>query len=446
MTAFLNTAVGDGPPHRSLVDTDIYKYLMLQFILRYYRDVNAKFALINRDKNIPLADVVDERELRASLDHVRTLRFGKRNLDTNITYLRGMRMHGQVMFDEPYFEFLEGLQLPPYELRRNGDQYELSAEGPWSNSTFWEIPMMQIPVELYYRELMRRMTPMEREVLYSRAKDRSYKMLSKLANSKYKPKVVNFGTRRRHSFLWEKFVTAMCKEVLGDQFIGTSNIWMAHHFDLVPMGTNAHELPMVVTALAKGDDAKRGAQYEVLRQWQELYGIFLRICLPDTYGTPQFLAHAPEWLVHWRGFRDDSGDTFENIERYIDWYKERGILDPKSAGKIIIPSDGEDADHAIAVCEAFDSRINLSFGIGTNLTNSFFECHPTPTKKVPGLDLTWEEAFRSFSIVCKTVEANGEPTVKLPNNINKATGQKKVIDQYLGIFGREGRIEQKVVV
>lgn len=446
MTAFLNTPVSEGNPNRSVVDDDFYKFAMLQFILRFYPDVRVKFSLINRDKKIPLGEVVPEGELRAGLDHARTLRFGSRVKDTNIAYLRGMRMHGQVMFDEPYFEHLERLQLPPYELARVGDQYAISSSGLWSEATFWEIRMMQIPVELYYRELMRRMSPIEREVLYCRATDRLYKELSKLAESKYKPKVVNFGTRRRHSFLWEKFVTAMCQDVLGDQLIGTSNIWMAHHFNLIPMGTNAHELPMVVTALAKGDEAKRAAQYKVLEQWQELYGTFLRICLPDTYGLSQFLAHAPSWVADWRGFRDDSGDPFENIERYLEWYKAHGIVDAKAAGKICIPSDGVDADHALALCERFDSRINLSFGIGTNLTNSFFGCHPTPTKKVPGLDITWEEAFRPFSIVCKVEEANGSPCVKLSNNINKATGPKVSVAEYVRIFGHEGRIEQKVIV
>ncbi|OGZ06668.1 MAG: hypothetical protein A3C93_00245 [Candidatus Lloydbacteria bacterium RIFCSPHIGHO2_02_FULL_54_17] len=446
MTAFLNTPVSEGPPNRSVVDDDIYKFIMLQFILRFYPDVQVKFSLINRDKKIPLGDVVSEHELRAAFDHARTLRFGPRVKDTNIAYMRGMRMHQQVMFDEPYFEFLEHFELPPYELSRVGNQYAMSSSGPWSRATFWEIRMMQIPVELYYRELMRRMTPIEREVLYSRATDRIYKELSKLSNSKYKPKVVNFGTRRRHSFLWEKFVTAMCKEVLGDQLIGTSNIWMAHHFNLVPMGTNAHELPMVATAIAKGDDAKRRAQYQVLEQWQKLYGVFLRICLPDTFGTKQFLANAPEWLADWRGFRDDSGDTFENIEGYIDWYKERGILKPKEAGKIVIPSDGENADHALKVCEAFDEHINLSFGIGTNLTNAFFGCHPTPDKKVPGLDVTWAEAFRPFSIVAKVEEADGNPVVKLSNNITKATGPKDAVAESVRIFGGEGRIKQRVVV
>ncbi len=446
MTAFLNTPMSDGPPNRSVVDDDFYKFAMLQFILRFYPDVHVKFSLINRDKKIPLADVVPEQELRAALDHARTLRFKSRVKDTNIAYMRGMRMHQQVMFDEPYFEALENFELPPYELSRTGNQYAISSSGLWSKATFWEDRMMQIPVELYYRELMRRMTPIEREVLYSRATDRLYKELSKLANSPYKPKIVNFGTRRRHSFLWEKFVTAMCVEVLGDQLIGTSNVWMAHHFDLVPMGTNAHELPMVATAIARGDEAKRAAQYKVLEQWQELYGNFLRICLPDTFGTPQFLAHAPEWVVDWRGFRDDSGDTFENIERYLDWYKERGVLAPKAAGKIAIPSDGEDADHALAVCDAFDAHINLSFGIGTNLTNLFFGCHPTPTKKVPGLDITWEEAFRPFSIVAKVEEADGNPVAKLSNNIAKATGPKATVDECVRIFGHEGRIEQKVIV
>jgi nicotinate phosphoribosyltransferase len=447
MTAFLNTPLGDGHPNRETLDNDFYKPVMGQFIHRFYRGVKVRFSLINRDKGIPLAEVVPEHELRAALDAKRTVHFRRRDQDTNIAYMRGMRMHGQNMFSEEYFEFLENDRLPEYTLTRNGSQYALSTkEEEWASATNWEIPFMQIPVELYYRELLRRMTPMEREVLYSRARDLLYRELTKLANSPYKPKIVIFGTRRRNSFLWEKFVTAMCKEVLGDQLVGTSNIWMANHFNMMPMGTNAHELPMVVTALAGSDKMKRRAQYQVLRQWEDLYGLFLRICLPDTFGTEQFLANAPEWVVNWRGFRDDSGNTFENIERYIDWYQERGIADPKAAGKLVIPSDGLNADMVLKIANWFDPHINLSYGMGTQLTNLFFGCHPTPDRKVPGLDLTWAEAFRPFSIVCKADSVNGKPVVKLSNNITKATGPKDEVDRYVGIFGSAGRIVQEVVV
>lgn len=446
MTRLKNTYHTDGLPNREPNDTDFYKLPMLQFIREFYPAVEASFSLINRDKAIPLAEVVPEADLRAALDGKRQVRYKKRELDANIAYMRGMRMHGQNMFSEDFFEYLEHLELPPYELKQVGSQYSLSSKGLWSETTNWEIPMMQIPVELYYRELLRRMTPMEREVLYARAKDLLYRELTKLAQSPLHPKIVLFCTRRRNSFLWEQFVTEMCVEVLGEQLVGTSNVWMAHHYNLMPMGTNAHELPMVTAALANNREERFQAQYKVLEQWEQLYGQFLRICLPDTFGTAQFLRNAPEWLVHWRGFRDDSGDVFENIERYIDWYKERGIHDPKAAGKLIIPSDGLSADTVLQIAERFDKHINLSYGVGTQLGNLFFGCHPTPDKKVPGLDLTWAEAFRPFSIVAKAETANGKPVVKLSNNIKKATGPADAVHDFAETFGHEGRISQRVIV
>lgn len=445
MSILKHTYHTDGFPNRETNDTDFYKWPMLQFILKFYKDVRVRFSLINRDKAIPLAEVVPEATLRAALDAKRAVRFKRRELDANIAYMRGMRMHGQNMFSEEFFDYIEKLELPPYELRRVDSQYELSAQGLWSASTNWEIPFMQIPVELYYRELLKRMTPMEREVLYARAKDLLYRELAKLAQSPYHPKVMLFCTRRRNSFLWERFVTEMCVEVLGEQLIGTSNVWMANHFNLMPMGTNAHELPMVATAIAP-PEKKREMQYKVLSQWETLYGKFLRICLPDTFGTAQFLNNAPEWLRDWRGFRDDSGDVFENTERYIDWYKERDIAKPKAAGKIVIPSDGLCADKVLQIAECFDRYINLSYGIGTQLGNQFFGCHPTPDKKVPGLDITWAEAFRAFSIVAKPEIADGNPVAKLTNNIAKATGLADTVSQYVDIFGQEGRITERVVV
>ena len=220
--------------------------------------------------------------------------------------------------------------------------------------------------------------------------------------------------------------------MLGKQIVGTSNTLLASRYNLTPIGTNAHELPMVLVALAQNDVAKRAAQYEVLSHWQGLYGIGLRVFLPDTYTTAQFLEHAPEWLARdWRGMRQDSGDPFKAAHLYINWLKRHGV-DPRE--KLIIFSDGLDVEPMKRLHDEFSKQIKVAFGWGTLLTNDFRGCFP----KNP--------LFRPFSLVCKVRSANGIPAVKLSDNIEKATGPQKEVERYIKIFGSDGRISEKVVV
>lgn len=413
---------------RSLLDVDFYKFTMGQFVHRFYAGQHVTFGLINRDKEIKLAHVVDENELRAQLDHVRALFLRQ----SEIAWLRGMDVYGENMFSNEYLEFLRTLQLSPYELSRVDDQYRLLFSGPWEQVTFWETIALAIISELYYRSLMKEMSKFELEVLYGRAKIRLWdklQMLRQFPGIRF----ADFGQRRRHSFLWQDWVVQVCADEMGEQFTGTSNTLMAMRHNLMPIGTNAHELPMVATALAKTREEKRSAQYEVLKQWQQLYGDGLRICLPDTYGTVQFLKDAPSWIANdWRGMRQDSGDPIEGGRRIVRWYEDKGI-DPKE--KLLIPSDGLDVGTIIHLHRHFEDVIQIAFGWGTLLTNDFVNIHP----RLDG-------RFRPFSLVCKITEAGGHPAVKLSDNIGKATGPAEEIERYIKIFGQTGRSSQAVVV
>ena len=419
---------------RSLMDVDFYKLTMAYFIFKFHRGTNVKFQLINRDKDIPLARIIPIEALREQLDHVRTLRFRR----TDLYYLRGMDIYGKNMFDEEYLTFLSTLQLGDYELCKNGDQYELTFEGPWEVVTFWETIALAIISELYYRELMKKMTGTEISIMYGRATDKLYNKLKFIGTTD--AKVVDFGQRRRHSFLWQKNAIEMAKEVLKNNFVGTSNTWFAFNQDLVPVGTNAHELPMVVTALADNDEEKRMAQYNILLEWEKLYGEGLRIMLPDTYGSAQFYNNMPENLAErfsrtWRGQRQDSGDVFIETNRYIEWLKKMGLTSEDIMKKVNIFSDGLDDRPIVELQSAYVGKIIPSFGWGTKLTNDFVGCVPNE-----------DPLFRPFSMVCKVVEADGNAAVKLSNNIGKATGPEEEIKRYIKIFGDEGRGEQVVEV
>jgi nicotinate phosphoribosyltransferase len=416
------------PIIRSLIDTDFYKLLMLQMIWKLYPDVNATFTLINRTTSVRLADEIDEQELRDQLDHVRSLRLTKKEM----IWLAGNTFYGRAQIFEPEFlAWLGNLQLPEYELAKRDGQYELTFHGTWMETTLWEIPALAIINELRSRAAMRSLGFFTLDVLYARAKA---KMWSKVERLSELPglRISDFGTRRRHSFLWQRWCVEALKEGIGPAFTGTSNVLLAMDSDLEAVGTNAHELPMVVAALAKTDEQLAAAPYQVLKDWNRLYGGNLLIVLPDAFGTTSFLEHAPEWVADWTGFRPDSAPPIEGGEKIIDWWKKMG-RDPRK--KLLIFSDGLDVDAIIDTYRHFAGRVRMSFGWGTNLTNDFAGCAP---REIAGL--------KPISIVCKVSEANGRPAVKLSDNPRKATGEPAEVERYLHFFGSKDRIEQAVLV
>jgi nicotinate phosphoribosyltransferase len=416
------------PICRSLLDTDFYKLLMLQMIWGLYRDVDATFSLINRHSSVRLADEIEEGELRAQLDHARTLSLTKKEM----IWLAGNSFAGRLQIFEPAFlAWLGKFRLPDYELRKVDGQFELNFHGPWVETTMWEIPALAIINELRSRAAMKNLGRFTLDVLYARAKA---KMWSKVEQLKRLPdlSISDFGTRRRHSFLWQRWCVEALKEGIGESFTGTSNVLLAMDTDLEAVGTNAHELPMVLAALAENERELRAAPYRVLEDWEQYYGGNLLIVLPDAFGTASFLSHAPDWVADWTGFRPDSAPAIEGGEKIIAWWKEKG-RDPRQ--KLLIFSDGLDVDSIEEAYHHFHGRVRMAFGWGTNLTNDFEGCAPVD---IPGLI--------PVSLVCKVTSANGRPAVKLSDNPKKATGDPREIARYLRVFGSEDRVEQPVLV
>jgi nicotinate phosphoribosyltransferase len=416
------------PIIRSLLDTDFYKLLMLQMIWGLYPKVDATFALINRRSTVRLADEIDEGELRAQLDHARTLRFAKKEM----IWLAGNSFAGRTQIFEPAFlDWLSRFQLPEYELSRKDGQFELRFAGPWAHTTMWEIPALAIINELRSRAAMKHMGQFELDVLYARAKS---KMWSKVERLRRLPelRISDFGTRRRHSFLWQRWCVEALKEGIGEAFTGTSNVLLAMDNDLEALGTNAHELPMVLAAIAPNEAALRTAPYRVLQDWNQYYGGNLLIVLPDAFGTTAFLRDAPDWVADWTGFRPDSMPPIEAGEKIMAWWREKG-KEPKD--KLLIFSDGLDVDSIEATYKHFEGKVRMAFGWGTNLTNDFEGCAP---RKVHGLD--------AVSLVIKVVEAEGRPAVKLSDNPKKATGAPEEVARYLQIFGDADRVPHDVTV
>ncbi|MEM7529495.1 MAG: nicotinate phosphoribosyltransferase [Pseudomonadota bacterium] len=414
------------PIVRSLLDTDFYKLLMSQSIFRHHRDTRVTFSLINRKTNVPLAEMIDETALREQLDHIRTLRLSR----GESTWLRGNTFYGRrQMFAPDFIEWLEDFRFPEYRLERVGDQYELTFEGRWMETTLWEVPALAVLMELRSRAVLREMGKFELQVLYARAMTRVWEKIERL-RALDGVRVADFGTRRRHSFLWQDWCVQAMGEGLGACFLGTSNCLIAARREVEAVGTNAHELPMVYAALAEDDDALAEAPYRVLADWMAEYGPNLRIILPDTYGTPGFLEGAPEWLDEWSGVRIDSGDPFEIGDYVIDWWKRRG---QNPADKRIIFSDGLDVTLIEKLHEYFHGRTQLGFGWGTLLTNDF-------RGFTPGGRLD------AFSLVCKVSDANGRESVKLSDNPAKAMGPAAEIERYKRVFGVGDQRTRRLVV
>jgi|TARA_Y100000815_G_scaffold264983_1_gene281314 nicotinate phosphoribosyltransferase len=403
------------PIVRSLIDTDFYKLLMCQSVFRNKPDTQVTFSLINRSKHVPLALLIDEGELREQLDHIRSLSLSR----GESTWLRGNTFYGKrQMFRSDFMEWFEGLRLPPYHLERKGDQYELTFEGKWHEVMLWEIPALATLMELRGRAVLNDMGRFELQVLYARAMTRLWEKIDRLRGVDTLG-IADFGTRRRHSFLWQDWCVQAMIEGLGPKFTGTSNCLIAMRREVEAIGTNAHELPMVYSALADSDAALARAPYDVLSDWHDEHDGNLRIVLPDTYGTKGFLDNAPDWLAGWTGVRIDSGDPAKGAEIAIDWWKARGE-DPRQ--KRVIFSDGLDVDKIIELHHQFDGRVKASFGWGTLLTNDFRGLAP-------------DDALAPFSLVCKAVSANGRATVKLSDNPEKAMGPADEIARYKRVFG-----------
>src|SRR6202162_2592753 len=436
------------PVVRSLLDTDFYKLLMLQFIWKHYAKTRVSFALFNRSSSVRLADRFATGEIAEQLEHVRKLRFRR----SELVWLPGNTFYGRRGIFEPAFlEWMENdFKLSDYELSVRDGQFHLSFEGYWHETTMWELYALSVVAELRTRASLTKLTEFYLDILYAQAKTKLWNKIERLRGVPSLT-VADFGTRRRHSFLWQEYAVKAMASSLGGGFTGTSNAFLAHKHDLEAIGTNAHEIPMALAALANDDAALKASQYRVLALWQSTYGGALHIMLPDTFGTTQFLTGAPDWTADWTGQRIDSKDPYIAGDEYIAWLWARG-REPKD--KLIIASDALDVDDILGLHAYFGGtiasgttvrdfrnasdfhdrrkwapgrRIRFSAGWGTLLTNDFRGCDPSGSTD-----------FDPISLICKVSTVEGKPAVKLSDNYAKALGPPSEIERYRRIFGTAG--------
>ena len=419
------------PIVRSLLDTDFYKLLMLQFIWKNFPATPVTSEIHNRTTRVRLAERISATTLREQMEHVRGLRF----LRSELIWLAGNTFYGvKQIFSPEFLAWLENdFRLSDYEISEQAGQLIIRFSGLWAEVTMWEVYSLAIVSEMKTRSALAELTELELDILYARAKTRLWDKIELLRPIEGL-RLSDFGTRRRHSFLWQEYAVEALASALGTRMTGTSNTSLAYKHNLEAIGTNAHELPMAMAAIASRgtDEELRQSQYDVLALWQQSYGGELLITLPDTFGTTQFLAHAPAWVASWTGQRIDSKDPFEAGDEYITWLLQRS-QDPRK--KRLIASDGLDVDKIIALHSYFNGRIRFSAGWGTLLTNDFRDCHPRG-----------EDTFEPISLVCKLTSAGGQPTVKLSDNPRKATGPTEEIARYRRVFGSPVLTETPVLV
>jgi nicotinate phosphoribosyltransferase len=436
------------PITRSLLDTDFYKLLMLQFIWKNFPRTQTAFTLVNRTTSVRLGDLIGVEELREHLRETRRVRFHK----SELIWLAGNTFYGRRGIFEPAFlEWLDkDFRLSDFEIGVEDGQISLRFDGLWTETTLWEIYALSVIDELKTRASLKLLSEFELDILYARAKTKLWEKMERLRGVP-RLSVSDFGTRRRHSFLWQEYVVKAMSDVLGASFAGSSNTYLAYKHDLEAIGTNAHELPMALAALANNDEELRTAQYRILELWQQSYQGELLILLPDTFGTTQFFEAAPEWVGNWTGQRIDSKDPYVAGDEYIAWLERLGH-DPRQ--KRLIASDALDVEQILGLHAYFggrllngaapadfqrasdfedeskwvsERRIRFSAGWGTFLTNDFRNCDPRGG-----------DGFNPVSLVCKLTEVDGRPAVKLSDNYLKAMGPASEIERYRRVFGTAG--------
>lgn len=405
----------------SPLDTDIYKHTMGQFVFLRYPDVRVRYAFKNRTKSVKLGKLIDLGQLREELDHFRN------NVSYNnseLHYLRGTNEYQERMFTELYLEFLKGLKLPDYDLEMVDDEIRLEFYGKWSEAIYWEVPALSIVNELYTRSVIAPLSRFETELVYAEGRRRLAEKIKMIRMRPNSITFVDFGTRRRFSRDWQRYVVDVLIEELPNQFRGTSNVKFAMDTGLVPMGTSAHELNMVMTAVMPGsDETIRLSQQKVLQDWWDQYGWGLSIILPDTYGSKfTFDTLTAKQALDWKGFRHDSGPPQRFAKWAMEFYKKHN-LNPKE--KLLIFSDGLCVETMVGLADYIDNRIRYTFGWGTNLMNDL--------------------GVNPVSIVVKPVEANGIGLAKLSDNPAKAIGKPEDVEKMKRIFGYDGGIYEECV-
>lgn len=391
------------PIIKSLLDTDLYKFTMQQTVLHQFpnaREVEFNFRC--RTPNVNLAQYIDE--INKEIDHLCSLTFTQEELD----YL------GSLRFMKPdYIDFLTifRLQRKYVNVVDIGDgQIDIVIKGPWLHTIPFEIYMLSIVNEVYFRNLPK--AKQEIDVVWETGMaklDEKIELIKTDSSFKFS----DFGTRRRFSAEWHEEVIKKLKNEVPDNFTGTSNVLFAMKYNLTPIGTMAHEYLQACQVLGP---RLRESQKFALEVWVQEYRGDLGIALTDIIGLDAFLADFDLYFCKlFDGVRHDSGDPYEWGEKILEHYSKMKI---DARTKSFVFSDGLTVPKAMELNNHFKGRVKNFFGIGTNLTN--------------------DVGFTALNIVLKMTKCNGFPVAKLSDTPGKSMCNDVEYMKYLSkVFNKE---------
>jgi len=367
----------------SLLDTDLYKFTMMQVVLHHFPGAQVEYRFKCRNPGVQLAPLVED--IRSEISHLCTLRFSEPELQ----YLRGLRFIKSDFVDFlGLFQMNEKYVTVQPSAAGNGE-IEIIVRGPWLHTILFEVPLLAIVNEIYFRK-----TQPQSDYVEGRRRLQAKIALIHEDESLSDMRVADYGTRRRFSRSWQEEVIIGLRDDLGANFAGTSNVMLAMRHGLIPLGTMAHEYLQACQSLGPRLRDSQTFGFEV---WAREYRGDLGIALSDTYGMDAFFRDFDLYFCKlFDGARHDSGDPFEWGERLIGHYEALRI-DPRT--KTLIFSDSLNVPLAIKLYRRFSSRTRLAFGIGTNLTNDL--------------------GFTPLQIVIKMVRCNGQPVAKLSDSPEK---------------------------
>jgi len=385
----------------SLLDTDLYKFTMMQVVLHHFPGAQVEYLFKCRTEGVDLGPHVDE--IRSGIADLCKMQFRDEELD----YLRRLRFMksdfvdflGLFHFNEKYIDVRRSGGLPGLEI---------SIRGPWLHTIMYEIPVLAIVSEVYFRR-----TQPQPDLAEGRRRLKAKIDLVRALDPGFTFRISDYGTRRRFSRGWHDEVIGTFKREIADRFAGTSNVWLAMKHGVTPLGTMAHEYMQACQALGP---RLRDSQVFAFDVWAKEYRGDLGIAISDTYGTDAFLRDFDMYFCKlFDGARHDSADPFEWGERMIEHYR-RNRVDPRT--KTLIFSDQLTVPLAIEIARRFQGRALTSFGIGTNLTN----------------DLGYE----AINIVIKMTACNGQPVAKISDAPGKIVSTDSGYLAYLRqVFGLE---------
>ncbi|MCD6674989.1 MAG: nicotinate phosphoribosyltransferase [Burkholderiaceae bacterium] len=379
----------------SLLDTDLYKFTMMQVVLHHFPGAQVEYRFRCRNEGIDLRPYVGA--IRDEVRHLCSLRFRDDELD----YLRSMRFIKSDFVDFLGLFHMNEKYISIGPSPKDNGEIDITIRGPWLHTILFEVPVLSIVNELYFRATVDRPDHAEGRRRLA-AKIDSIVGQPDLAGVR----IADYGTRRRFSRIWHEEVLLECRERLGESFAGTSNVHFAMKHAMTPLGTMAHEYLQACQALGP---RLRDTQVFGFETWAREYRGDLGIALSDVYGMSAFLRDFDMYFCKlFDGARHDSGDPFQWAERLIAHY-EKNRVDPKT--KTLVFSDALTFPLMADLYRRFRERTRIAFGIGTNLTNDL--------------------GYPSLQIVIKMVRCNGQPVAKISDTPAKNMCEDEAYVKYL---------------